>query len=58
MDDFLQTYGVWLLLGFLGFLMFRMHKGGGGCCGPTASKAPDENAKAKELEDANGRWNG
>ena len=35
---FLQTYGIWLLVGVFVFLMFRMHSGGmhsgmGGGCG-------------------------
>lgn len=35
---FLQTYGIWILLGIFVFLMFRMHSGGmhggmGGGCG-------------------------
>lgn len=34
MLDFLQSYGIWIVLGLLFLFMLRGHaRGGGGCCG-------------------------
>jgi len=33
--DFLQTYGLWILLGGV---FFVMHRRGSGCCGPSKAE--------------------
>lgn len=58
MWEFLQTYGLWILLG-LGFfwLMSRAHGHGtgGGCCGPghEVHSAPQEEPKAESQTNVN-----
>ncbi len=43
MVEFLQTYGIWIILGLLMLLMLRGH--GAGCCGGGRHQQHDRNEK-------------
>ncbi len=48
MAEFLQNYGIWIVLGLLFLFMLRGHAhGGGGCCGGDHQHHQDSNQVPK-----------
>ncbi len=46
MSEFLNSYGIWIILGLLFLLMLRsLAHGGGGCCGSGYKRVPVESEK-------------
>ncbi len=56
MAEFLQSYGIWIFLGLLFWLMFRGRSHGTGCCG--GHEHDPETVKEEEPQRARDRSSG
>ena len=56
MAEFLQSYGIWIFLGFLFLLMLRGHRHGMGCCG--SHQHEPETVKEEEHQESGKRNSG
>ncbi len=53
MEQFLQAYGTWILLGLFFVVMLRMHAGGGGCgMGHGESADPAQTPRQPPIDEA------